>query len=231
MGKNNENPDLVCEKGISYILSWVRNSYHTKAVTWGQYVATLSVTASFIIYYPNSWFHRPSILFWIFWGTHVTCTYITRLPQPIEIYPITRDKAFTFSRPASKYQKKLYFVSKHACIIAYEVRISCKGQLNFALHVFVTSKSSFMYFKTPSLIVYLLTSVLCTSQHQCHWLSQCLCKHLTIWRMTQNLVKTIIGNVASSYQVNLAIGIPNITENYINSQVFTCQHWVSAMLI
>ena len=30
-----------------------------------------------------------------------------------------------------------------------------------------------------------------------------------------NLVKNIIGNVASSYQVNLAIDIPNITENYI----------------
>ena len=36
---------------------------------------------------------------------------------------------------------------------------------------------------------------------------------------------------ASSYQVNLAIEIPNITEHYINSHVFTCQHWVSAMLI
>ena len=32
--------------------------------------------------------------------------------------------------------------------------------------------------------------------------------------MTQNLIKNIIGNVASSYQVNLAIEIPNITENY-----------------
>ena len=30
--------------------------------------------------------------------------------------------------------------------------------------------------------------------------------------MTQNLVKNIIGNVASSYQVNLAIERPNITE-------------------
>ena len=47
--------------------------------------------------------------------------------------------------------------------------------------------------------------------------------------MTQNIVKNIIGNVASSYQVNLAIGIPNITENYINSHVFTCRHWVSAI--
>ena len=49
--------------------------------------------------------------------------------------------------------------------------------------------------------------------------------------MTQNLVKSIIGNVASSYQVNLVIEIPNITENYINSHIFTCRHWVSAMLI
>ena len=39
--------------------------------------------------------------------------------------------------------------------------------------------------------------------------------------MTQNLVKNIIGNVASSYQVNLSIEIPNITEHYINWYVFT----------
>ena len=38
--------------------------------------------------------------------------------------------------------------------------------------------------------------------------------------MTQNLVKNIIGTVASSYQVNQAIEIPNITENYINSHIF-----------
>ena len=31
--------------------------------------------------------------------------------------------------------------------------------------------------------------------------------------MTQKLVKNIIENVASSYQVNLAIEVPNITEN------------------
>ena len=37
--------------------------------------------------------------------------------------------------------------------------------------------------------------------------------------MTQNLVKNIIGNVASSYQVNLAIGNANMTENYINSNI------------
>ena len=43
--------------------------------------------------------------------------------------------------------------------------------------------------------------------------------------------QNIIGNVGSSYQVNLAIEIPNITENYTNSHVFICRHWLSAMLI
>ena len=33
--------------------------------------------------------------------------------------------------------------------------------------------------------------------------------------MTQNLVKNIIGNVGSSYQVNVAIEIPNITEHIL----------------
>ena len=37
--------------------------------------------------------------------------------------------------------------------------------------------------------------------------------------------------MASSYQANLVIEIPNITECYINSHVFTCHNWVSTMLI
>ena len=57
------------------------------------------------------------------------------------------------------------------------------------------------------------------------------CKHFITWRMTQNLAKNIIGGVVSSYQANLVLEIPDITENYINSHVFTSQHWVSAMLI
>ena len=48
--------------------------------------------------------------------------------------------------------------------------------------------------------------------------------------MTQNLPKNIIGSVASIYQANLVIEIPNTTENYVNSHVFTCRHWLSAML-
>ena len=37
--------------------------------------------------------------------------------------------------------------------------------------------------------------------------------------------------MASIYQANLVIEIPNMTENYVNWHVFTCRHWVSAMLI
>ena len=43
--------------------------------------------------------------------------------------------------------------------------------------------------------------------------------------------QNIIGSVASIIQTNLVIEIPNITENYVHSHVFTCRHWVSAMLI
>ena len=48
--------------------------------------------------------------------------------------------------------------------------------------------------------------------------------------MTQNLPKNIIGSVASIYQANLVIEIPNITENYVYSHLFTCRHWVAACL-
>ena len=48
--------------------------------------------------------------------------------------------------------------------------------------------------------------------------------------MTQNLPKNIIDNVTSIYQANLVIEIPNITENYVNSYLFTCRHWVAACL-
>ena len=50
-------------------------------------------------------------------------------------------------------------------------------------------------------------------------------------RMSQNLAKNINGSVALIFQVNLAIEIPNITKNYINSHIFTCQHWVLQCLL
>ena len=99
------------------------------------------------------------------------------------------------------------------------------------MYVYCYLENQFMFFKQQPVVAYILTSVLSTLQHRCHWLSRCWCKHFIIWRMTQNLIKNIISIVASSYQVNLAIEIPNITENYINSHVFTCRHWLSAMLI
>ena len=48
--------------------------------------------------------------------------------------------------------------------------------------------------------------------------------------MTQNLPQNTIGSVASIYQANLVIEIPNITENYVNSHLFTCRHWVAAFI-
>ena len=45
--------------------------------------------------------------------------------------------------------KKFYFVGKQAGIIAYQVRISCKGPLSVAFF-FVTSKTNVMYFKQHS---------------------------------------------------------------------------------
>ena len=43
--------------------------------------------------------------------------------------------------------------------------------------------------------------------------------------------KNIIDNVSSSYKVNLAIEIPNMTKVYISLHFYTYEPWVSAMLI
>ena len=43
--------------------------------------------------------------------------------------------------------------------------------------------------------------------------------------MTRFIVKNIIGNVALSYQVNLAIEIPNLTKNYINRTFSLVDIW------
>ena len=102
-----------------------------------------------------------------------------------------------------------------------------RGHLEPLCMFIVSSKTKFMFFKQhPWLFTGWWRQYLV--RHSTGW---CLCKHFTFWRMTQNIVKKNIGNVASSYQVNLAIEIPNITENYIKSHVFTCRYWVSAMLI
>ena len=115
----------------------------------------------------------------------------------LKFVPLPRNRAAMCSRPASKHQKKYCFVSEQACIYWYEVRISCKGPLRAALYVYCYLENQSYVFQTAPVVVYrLMMSVFSTSQHRCYWLSRCLCKHFTIWRMTQNIVKNIIGNVA-----------------------------------
>ena len=117
------------------------------------------------------------------------------------------------------------------------MRISCKGPLRAASYVYCYLKNQFYVFETAPVVVYRpMTSVFSTYVTApvllTESVSRCLCKHFIIRRMTQNIVKNIIDHVALSYQVNLAIEIiSNITENYINSHILTCQLWVSAKLI
>ena len=60
-----------------------------------------------------------------------------------------------YQRPSShvleasvKIPKEIMFCNQTSFIIAYKVRISCKEPLSYVLYVFVTSKSSFVYFIT-----------------------------------------------------------------------------------
>ena len=102
-----------------------------------------------------------------------------------------RDWAALCSRSLSKHQKKFCFVSKPVCMYCIKVRISCKGPLCPALYVYCYHKNKFMFFfKQQPVVVYILTWVLSTSQQSCHWLSRSLCKHFTIWIMTQIPSKT-----------------------------------------
>ena len=174
------------------------------------------------------WFHRPSVLFRISIGTQVTCTYITWLSQLIEICSITMRPSSHVLEASIITPKEILFCKQTGLYILHTkwvlvVRVHLEALCMFI----VTSKTNFMIFKQHP---WLFTGWW-RQYSVCHSTSWCLCKYFTIWRMTQNIVKNIIGNVASSYQVNLAIEIPNITENCFNSHVFTCWHWVSAMLI
>ena len=57
----------------------------------------------------NSWFHRPSVLFWISITTQVTCTYITWLPQPIEITSVTTRPSSHVLEVSIKTPKEILF--------------------------------------------------------------------------------------------------------------------------
>ena len=108
------------------------------------------------------------------------------------------DRADMCLRPASKH---LQNTSRNSVLqanrleyVAYEVMISCKGPLRATLYVYCYFENQFYVFQTAPVVVYrLMKSVFSTSQHRCYWLSPCLCKHFTIWRMTQYIVKTSCG--------------------------------------
>ena len=174
----------------------------------------------------NSWLHRPSVFFGISIGTQVTCTYITCLSQPIKICSITTRPSSHVLEASIKTPKEILFCKQTGLYILHRKwGLIVRGHVEPLCMFIVTSKTNFMFFKQRLWLFTVMTSVFRTSQHRC------LCKHFTIWKITQNIVKNIIGNVASSYQVNLPIEIPNIADNYINSHVFTWRHWASAMLI
>ena len=59
--------------------------------------------------------------------------------------PLPRGRVAMCLRSASKYLKKFRYVSKQACIIAYEVRISFKGPLSVAFVCFLIP--CFLFFK------------------------------------------------------------------------------------
>ena len=92
------------------------------------------------------------------------------------------------------------------------MRISCKGPLSDALYFYCFPRKPILCFSNSTCgclhsdvsIEYVTAPVSLTES--------VFSKHFTIWRMTQNHVKNIIGNVASSYQVNLAIKIPDINQ-------------------
>ena len=121
-------------------------------------------------------------------------------------------------------EREILFCKHTVLYIAYEVGISCKGPFSAVLYGFFLPRKLIVCTCISNSTRGCLHSEasMVTSQHRCHCLSRFLWKHFTIGRMTLNPIKNIIGNVASSYQVNLAIDNPHITENYINSHLFTC---------
>ena len=129
----------------------------------------------------------PSLFFRISIGTQVTCTYITWLSQPIEICSITTRPSSHVLEASIKTPKEILFCKQTGLYIVHT-----KWGL-VVLYVYFYLENQFCVFQTAPVVVYrLMTSVFSTTQHRCwcYWLSRCLCKHFTFWRMTQNIVKT-----------------------------------------
>ena len=103
------------------------------------------VTSFFLF---NSWFHRPSVLFWISIGTQVTCTYITWLSLPIEICSITTRPSSHVLEASIKTPKEILFCKQTDLYILHtKWGVVVRGHLEPLCMLIVTSKTNFMFFK------------------------------------------------------------------------------------
>ena len=163
----------------------------------------------------HSWFRRPSVLSRISIRTQVTCTNIAWLPQSIEICSVTTKQSSHLLEASIKTPYKILFCKQMGLYILHtKWGLFVKGHLAPLCMFIVTSKTNFMFFRTTPMDVYILTPVLSKSQHQCHWLIRCLCKHFTFEEWLKISSKTSLVMWHRAIKVNLAILIPNITENY-----------------
>ena len=94
----------------------------------------------------NSWFHRPSILFWISIRTQVTCTYITWLSQPIEICSITTRLSSHVLEASIKTPKEILFCKQTGLYTLHtKWGLVVRGHLEPLCMLIVTSKTNFMF--------------------------------------------------------------------------------------
>ena len=97
---------------------------------------------------PYSWFHRPSVLFPISFGTQVTCTYITCLSQPIKICTITMRPSSHVLEASIKTPKEILFCKQTGWYILHtKCGLVVRGHLEPLCMFIVTSKINFMFFK------------------------------------------------------------------------------------
>ena len=100
------------------------------------------------IIYIYSWFHRPSVLFRIFIGTQVTCTYIKWIPQPIEIFSVTTRPSSHVLEASIKTTKEILFCKPTGLYILHtRWGLVVRGHLEPLCMFILTPKTNFMFFK------------------------------------------------------------------------------------
>ena len=126
----------------------------------------------------NSWFHRPSVPFRISFGNQVTWTYITWLPQPVNINPVTSMSSSHVLEASIKIQKEIRFCKQTGLYILHaKWGLVVRDTLRPFVCFFLTSKTNVMcFFFKQHLFVYILRSILRTLPYRC----RCSCKHFTI---------------------------------------------------